>query len=204
MTLGLERNGKPLTIAVTPLKPKGENSFRLGLELKDDYGWEIDAMGITKLVYPGPGEQIERSATAIYETLKAIASQKSKVKLQHMGGPVMMFRAYYGFFAFFQAEYGWRLAMWFSVVLNVNLAILNLLPIPPLDGSHITLSVIEAIRRRPVSGHFVEIVQTACTVVIIGFMLYIFFFDVQDLPFLPHAKPPRQAEPATPAAVPGK
>src|SRR4029077_3235284 len=76
---------------------------------------------------------------------------------------------------------GWRMALWFSVVLNVNLALLNLLPIPVLDGGHIVLALIEAVRRRPVSMRVLEVVQTACAVLIIGFMAYIAFFDVQDL-----------------------
>jgi regulator of sigma E protease len=83
------------------------------------------------------------------------------------------------------------------VVLNVNLALLNLLPIPVLDGGHILLALIEAVRRRPVNMHVLEVVQTACAVVIIGFMIYIAFFDVQDLfgirrdgpKFLPKATP---------------
>jgi regulator of sigma E protease len=40
---------------------------------------------------------------------------------------------------------------------------------------------VEALRRRPVNARVLEIVQTACAVVIIGFMVYIAFFDVQDL-----------------------
>jgi leader peptidase (prepilin peptidase)/N-methyltransferase len=46
----------------------------------------------------------------------------------------------------FQSDDGWRQVLWFSVILNVNLALLNLLPLPVLDGGHITLSLIEAVR----------------------------------------------------------
>jgi regulator of sigma E protease len=97
-----------------------------------------------------------------------------------MGGPVMMMQVYYRFFQMDFAD-GWRLAFWFSVVLNVNLAMINLLPIPVLDGGHITLALIEGIRRRPVNVRVLEFIQTGCAVMIIGFMLYIAFFDVQDL-----------------------
>src|SRR4029450_11136937 len=83
----------------------------------------------------------------------------------------------------FQSERGWQLALWFSVILNVNPAILNMLPIPFLDCGHIVLAIIESIRRRPVNMRVLEVVQTSCAVVIIGYMLYITFFDVQDLPF---------------------
>ena len=52
----------------------------------------------------------------------------------------------------FDSEHGWRRVLWFSVVMNVNLALLNLLPFPVLDGGHIALALIEAVRRRPVSA----------------------------------------------------
>ena len=177
VTLEVQRDGKPLSFTMTPEPPEGTTTPLIGVSW-DDYGWEFDPRGITNIIHPGPIEQIKKAGMSIFETIGAIAS-KSNVRLQHMSGPVMMMRAYY---TFFQLDDGWRLALWFSVILNVNLAILNLLPIPPLDGSHITLSIIEAIRRRPVNVRIVELVQTACTIVIIGFMLYIFFYDIQDIP----------------------
>jgi regulator of sigma E protease len=91
--------------------------------------------------------------------------------------------------------------LWFSVVLNVNLAMLNLLPIPVLDGGHITLAVIEAVRRKPVNVKFLEFVQTGCAMVIIGFMVFIAFFDVQDLPFFGGKTSAVKFQKATPAEV---
>jgi hypothetical protein len=73
------------------------------------------------------------------------------------------------------------LALWFSVILNVNLAILNMLPIPVLDGGHIVLAVVEGVRRKPVNIRVLEIIQTGCAVLIIGYICYISFFDVGDL-----------------------
>jgi regulator of sigma E protease len=198
VSLDLLRDGKPLHVSVTAGVLEGENVLRIGIELADDFGVKFDERGISKLDYPSPGEQIKKAATSIYDTVRAIASRKSGISLQHMSGPVMMIHAYWNFF---QEQDGWRMALWFSVVLNVNLAILNMLPIPPLDGSHITLSIIEGVRRRPVNVRIVGFIQTACTIVIIGFMLYIVFFDVQDLfpsghdlKFRPAAATPAQVE----------
>ena len=101
--------------------------------------------------------------------------------MQHLSGPLGIVRIYY---LLFESERGWQLALWFSVILNVNLAILNMLPIPVLDGGHIVLALVEAVRRKPVNMRVLEVVQTSCAVVIIGYMLYITFFDVQDLPFV--------------------
>jgi regulator of sigma E protease len=70
--------------------------------------------------------------------------------------------------------------LWFSVILNVNLALLNLLPFPVLDGGHITLALVEVIRRRSVSAKLLEKLQSACAVLLIGFMLFIAFYDVGD------------------------
>jgi regulator of sigma E protease len=152
----------------------------IGVEWQDDLGIMFSPGGRTTLAFPNPIEQVRKAALMIVETIRAIASPKSSVKLQHMGGPVMMMRVYYSFFERAFAE-GWRLAFWFSVVLNVNLALLNMLPIPVLDGGHITLALVEAVRRRPVNVRLLEYVQTACAVLIIGFMIYIAFFDVQEL-----------------------
>ncbi len=72
-----------------------------------------------------------------------------------------------------QAKTDYRLALSFMILLNINLAIINLLPIPVLDGGHILMSIIEKIRRLPLSIKFVEVVTTGFAVLLLGFMLYI-------------------------------
>src|SRR5206468_6886748 len=101
------------------------------------------------------------------------------VGLQHLSGPVGIGRIY---FLFFQSEHGWQLVLWLSIVLNVNLAILNMLPIPVLDGGHILFGIIESVRRKPLNMRVLEWVQGACTILIMGTILYITFFDFQDIP----------------------
>jgi regulator of sigma E protease len=131
----------------------------------------------TILVHPTPWDQVRASAGQIVSTLRTVLSRKSEVGFQQLGGPVMIVHAYK---RLFEVEDGWRLALWFSVVLNVNLALLNLLPFPVLDGGHITLSLIEWVRRRPVSARLLNYLQTACAMLLIGFMLFIAFFDTGD------------------------
>ena len=137
--------------------------------------WPINSDEI--LVHPGPFDQIRESAGMIVATLNTVLSRKSDVGFQQLGGPVMIIRAYKHFF---ESENGWRRVLWFSVVLNVNLALLNLLPFPVLDGGHITLALVESIRRRPVSARLLQHLQNACAMVLIGFMLFIAFFDTGD------------------------
>jgi regulator of sigma E protease len=174
----VEREGKNFDLDVTPEVPQGEHYPRIGISWEDNYGIVLDTYGRLTRTHPTPVEQVRSATLAVVNTFGAIASPKSDVKLQHMSGPVMMLRVYY---LMFENRDGWLMAFWFSVVLNVNLALLNLIPMPVLDGGHITLAIVEALRRRPVNARVLEIVQTACAVVIIGFMVYIAFFDVQDL-----------------------
>src|SRR6266446_4660935 len=175
LVLHVERNGSKLDIPVKPtlLLTAGEMKPRIGIQ------W--DTTGIVSIQHPNPIEQVYNSVTSTLKTIGAVASPKSDVKLQHLSGPVGIGRIYY---LLFRSERGWQLALWFSVILNVNLAILNLLPIPVLDGGHIVLALIESIRRKPVNMRVLEVVQTSCAVMIIGYMLYVTFFDVQDLPFI--------------------
>ena len=175
LVLQVERGGSRLDVPVKPtlLPTAGEMKPRIGIQ------W--DSTGIVSIQHPNPIEQVYNSVTSTLKTIGAVASPKSDVKLQHLSGPVGIWNIY---LRLFEAEGGWKLALWFSVILNVNLAILNMLPIPVLDGGHIVLALIESVRRRPVNMRVLEVVQTSCAVVIIGYMLYITFFDVQDLPFV--------------------
>jgi len=167
------RDGQKIDVAVTPeipLKPT-DNKPRIGIVQWSDGGK-------LKLIHPGPVEQVVDSVSAMVSTFDALFSKKSDIKPQHLGGFIKIINVYY---ILFQTEQGWRLVLWFSVLLNVNLALLNLLPIPVLDGGHITLALVEAVARRPLSGRVVQWIQTGCAAALIMFMVYIAFYDVQDL-----------------------
>jgi regulator of sigma E protease len=123
----------------------------------------------------------------------ALLSPKSDVKAAHFSGPVGIMKLYY---QVFESDYGWRLALSLSVLINVNLALLNLLPFPVLDGGHITLAIIEGIRRKPINIRVLEVLQTGCAMLLIGFMLYVTFFDVGDFfPSKPASPPAAEASP---------
>jgi regulator of sigma E protease len=168
------RDGKPFEVTVTPTKPlpPGDEKPRIGVV------W--DGNGRTTLAHPGAIEQVNASVSAMIETFGALFARHSDIKPQHLGGAVKIMDVYY---RLFNSEQGWRLAIWFSVLMNVNLAILNMLPIPVLDGGHILLAIIEGVRRKPVSIRILSAIQTGCAVLLIAFMVYIAFYDVQDLPW---------------------
>ena len=192
-----QRNGQPLEVTVVPQVPLGATNAMVGI------AWDVTG-GKIEVSYPSISEQIDGSVDAMLSTFGALFSRKSDIKPQHLSGAVSIMNIYYRLFS---NEQGWRLVLWFTVIININLALLNMLPIPVLDGGHITLAVVEWIRRKPISARFLNILQTGCAILIIGYILYITFYDVQDLPWrrpkekaLPEMKFDPKAEPApTPA-----
>jgi regulator of sigma E protease len=156
-------------LAVKPLQPTNSGpSFGI-------VSWQGDTN--ISLVHPNPLEQIQSSVGQIFATIGAVFAHKGEIGVQQLGGPVMIARVYYNLF---QDEDGWRRVLWFSVILNVNLALINMLPMPVLDGGHITLSLIEVIRRRPVKTRILNYVQNSFMMLLILFMVYIMFFDTGD------------------------
>ena len=73
------------------------------------------------------------------------------------------------------------IAVWFTGFLNVNLAILNILPLPVLDGGHIVLSLWEWITRRPVSAKIVTWIWNLFAVLLIAVFLLLTYRDVVRL-----------------------
>ncbi len=66
------------------------------------------------------------------------------------------------------------------VLFNVNLAVLNMMPFPVLDGGHITLAILEKIFGRPVKAKPLELLQTACALALISLMLFVTSKDIGD------------------------
>ena len=184
LTLTVQRGNQTVAVRIRPAIPdrpiaqEGKAHPIIGFytgENTDGITW--DAGGKMTTAHISPIEQVVAGVETITNTIGALLSPQSDIKLQHLSGPVMIMRTYY---LLFQSEWGWQLALWFSVVFNINLAIINLLPIPVLDGGHILLAILEAIRRRPLNIRVLEVLQGACAILLIGFMLYVSFYDVQD------------------------
>jgi regulator of sigma E protease len=165
----------PMVVTVQPEKPlspspmpKDEPPTDIGID-----EWENSV----RLIHPSPFQQVRESVEAVTGTLSALFAPHSNIGASQLSGPVGIMNL---FFRVLSSENGWRYALWIAVLINVNLAMINLFPLPVLDGGHIALSLIEWVRRRPLSMNILEPVQTACAVAIIGYMAFITFFDVQD------------------------
>ena len=164
----INRDGKLLTLSVTPMTdPETSKRSRVGIMFslgKDVYVIE----------HPTPLAQVQEVLDQVYRTFSALVhSRESGVKASDLSGPVGIL----GVLAV-EVNTDYRLALHFLVLLNINLAILNMLPVPVLDGGHIMMALIERVRRRPLGVRFVEYTTTAFAVLLISFMLYVTFFDI--------------------------
>lgn len=131
--------------------------------------WKPNDIQIT---HPNPVEQIGSAAGMVFRTLHALVSPASSIGVKHLSGPLGIFER---LVSLLQTDP--RLVIYFSVILNVNLAVLNLLPIPVLDGGHIMFSLIEAFRRRQMQAKTIERIQTAFVILLAGFFVLVTYHD---------------------------
>ncbi|NLW05983.1 MAG: RIP metalloprotease RseP [Pseudomonadaceae bacterium] len=178
--LTLERNQQTLQLAVTP-----------GVRLLDD-GREVGFIGAGVQMPEWPAELLREQRFGPIDSLLR-ASQKTLdmswltlnsigkmvtglISPQNLSGPITIARV-----ASDSARSGWESYISFLAYVSISLGILNLLPIPVLDGGHLLFYAIEAIRRKPVA----EAVQEAATrvgVLMLGsLMLLAFYFDLLRL-----------------------
>jgi regulator of sigma E protease len=171
----VRRAGENIPMTLIPETPKApENAgYMTGIVWDNSKG--------QSLMHPGPNpfQQVLNGATAIFRTIGSLFSSESDVSVRHMSSAVGIGNFYYQTLS--DPVNGWRLALVLSVLINVNLGLLNLLPFPVLDGGHITMATYECIRKKPINLRFLEIFQTACALLLIGFMVYVTFYDVGDI-----------------------
>ena len=166
----VKRGEERIALTVTPKGQKGGGLLSVALGSSSKNIYELQKPG------PTPWVAITEVVNKTFATLNAVffQSKKTGVGPGDLSGPI-------GIFAMLahQVSVDYRLALSFLVLLNVNLAILNLLPLPVLDGGHILMSLIEGITRRPLPVKIQEYATTAFAVVLISFMLFVSFKDIQ-------------------------
>lgn len=173
--LTVEREGKRFDLAVAPKATKQKNLF--GEEQ------EIGLLGIA------PAEEFLTERTnpitafgrAVYKTydlsvLILVTFGKllqGVVPAKTIGGPLLVAQM-----AGEQARLGVLNLLFFTALLSINLAILNLLPIPILDGGHLFFALIEAARGKPVSLKKREMAQQVGLVLLVALMIFAFYNDI--------------------------
>lgn len=128
--------------------------------------FDLDAVE-DEVVHIPPMVQIRDHSTLIFRVLHSLVTPKrTKATADQMGGPLMIIYMFQKV-----VRTGIIMALWFTCLLNVNLAILNLLPIPVLDGGHILFAGYEAIARRPVPPRVFAWSIRIFAAILIGLML---------------------------------
>jgi regulator of sigma E protease len=168
--IAFERKGEKQSATVTPQYDPVHKRARIGIVFSE---------GVYEVQHPTPWAQVRDVCVKMIDTFSALAhSNQTGVGAKDLSGPVGILAVLAS-----QVNSDYRLALSFLVLLNINLAFINLLPIPVLDGGHILMAIIEKIRRRPLSIKFVEYTTTGFAVLLISFMLYITIFgDIKRFP----------------------
>ena len=200
----VKRAGQIMPFTVTPAADPTEGVGRIQVEVGSN------SKQVFEVMRPGPlpWVQVANVFDQMVSTLKALVySKQTGVKAKDLSGPVGIISG-----LAIQVNTDYRLALSFLVLLNINLAVLNMLPIPVLDGGHIAMAILEKLRGKPLSVRFVELTTSAFAILLISFMAYVTFFDVKRFPLFkammnadtkveqatnaPASTPPPAAEPA--------
>ena len=152
-------------LAPTADDSQGETIYLIGVKVGEPQ----------HLVHLSPWWQFTNVLKTTGSTLASLFSRDSLVKPRHMSGPVGIVQMNYMMIRY----KGLRQGLFFVVFVSFSLALINLLPIPVLDGGHILFAMVEALIRRPVPTRLAYALQMTFAVLIIGFMLYVTFFDIR-------------------------
>jgi regulator of sigma E protease len=166
----VRRGNDMLSLTVIPELDPDEKVGRLGVVLGDHL----------EIVRPGPTpiDQFRDILVSMGRMVKGLMhSKETGVTAKSMSGPVGILTIWW----YAIVSGGVRQGLHIAVLLNINLAVINLLPIPVLDGGHIVFAALEAIRRKPLSARLVHAASLTFAVLLISFMLYVTFFDIQRL-----------------------
>jgi regulator of sigma E protease len=177
ITISVQRSGQRLEIQAVPEK-RGENGW-LGIGLADD----------TKSIKPGPVEAIRMSVEKnieygglIFQTVWGLLTRETSPK--QLMGPVAIAQL-----SGESAQLGWVALFSLMAMISLNLGILNLLPIPVLDGGHIFIMALEGIARRDFSIRVKEKMLLAGFVVLMMLMVTVIYNDLTRISWIERFMP---------------
>lgn len=174
----IERKDEIVTLRITPKISESKNLFgesiKVGLI-------GISPQGDVLNVSYGFFDSINRGLVKTYDMtilmLQGIQKMIQRiVPADNIGGPIMIFQM-----AKTTADQGILSLLHFMAFISINLAILNLLPIPVLDGGHLLFYAIEAVTRRPVSIKIREKAQMLGLSLLLMLMFFAFYNDIMRI-----------------------
>ncbi len=172
----VERNGDSVTVEATPEEVDIKNEFgevtgqgfRLGIAR--DMNLEFEPATISQSISAGFDQTVEMTR----KTLLGIWKMMQRIiPASEIGGPILIAQI-----AGKQLQSGWLDFFYFMGFLSVNLGILNLLPIPVLDGGHLVFFSMEAVRRKPLTRELQEKLQLIGIVLLVSLMVFAFYNDI--------------------------
>lgn len=168
--LVVERDGEVVSFPVAP-KYREDETGKVKVMLGVGSG---GGSGVPWMHYRSPLDQIKYDALAIVRVLQALTTPaEASNAAKSVGGPLGIFDM-----LMLAIRMGFLNTLGLVRLININLAVMNLLPIPVLDGGHIMFSLWEGITRRKVNAKVQAILINACAILLIGAMLLITFNDI--------------------------
>jgi regulator of sigma E protease len=180
LALTVEREGGLSTVAVVPeaVRERGREIGRIGAAVADQPGLDEE---LRVFVRYGPFDALAKALTETWD--KSVFSLQmmgrmltGEVSLKNLSGPVSI-ADYAGQSARLGIDYYIR----FMALLSLSLGVLNLLPVPVLDGGHLMYHMIEVVRRRPLSERAMQIGQQIGLSILLALMAFAFFNDLNRL-----------------------
>ena len=174
----IRRDNNIINISITPERKKIKDIFgeekEIGLiGIKPSGSSFIKREGIVRAVTSGIIRTFDISVLTVVGVIKLI---QRIVPPEAIGGPILIFQM-----AGQQASLGAMNFFVFMAVISINLGVLNLLPIPILDGGHLMFLTIEAIKRKPISEKAMMIAQRVGLAIIITLMVFALYNDIMRI-----------------------
>jgi regulator of sigma E protease len=174
----VKRGGKDVTLTATPRLT--EETDALGNKIKVGVIGVVNdqTLGQPHVVSYGPVEAFAQATVETWRIIGRTGDFLSRFAVGRedrcqLGGPVKI-----ADMAGKAAQLGFEWLIQLVALLSVGIGVLNLLPIPPLDGGHLLFYALEAAFRRPVSEKVVDIVYKAGLLAVLLFMGFVFWNDI--------------------------
>ena len=175
LALSVKRGAQELVFSITPEPRLSKNLFG---EKVNGYAIGVASAGEVITEYFNPFQAVikgtEQTWKVIDITIMSLVKMVQRVvPMDSVGGPIMIAKM-----AGEQASAGIGSFLAFMALLSINLGVLNLLPVPVLDGGHLFFYFMELIFRRPVPQKVREYAQQIGMVLLLGLMVMAFYNDI--------------------------